>query len=207
VDSSSASGKITASRVKRVVNGTPRGWASFAAELMHEQSREYVHRELHVPSIENGKIYEPVAIANAQIILGEEFEPVGFQPHPEFDWIGCSSDFLARDRVYNGEVKCPTTLEKHMAIRNTGQIPTEWWPQVQLQMVCHDVFTTLFISYWSDKSKYMPPEMRTAIVEVKRDNRYCDEMMNRCHEFRRYMLGSANVVTRGYNPDSLPNLF
>jgi hypothetical protein len=132
---------------------------------------------------------------------------VGFITHPEHDWIGCSSDFLARDRTVNGEAKCPITFAKHMEVRNTLQLPKEYWPQVQLQMCCHDIRTTLFISYWADKAKYLPPEMRTVVIEVARDDRYCDEMIRRCQEFRRFMLGAANTVTRSYNPDSLPQLF
>jgi hypothetical protein len=189
------------------VQGTPRGWATFAGELIHEASDEYVHQELHVASVENGKLYEPVAIANAQMLLGEEFEPIGFITHPEYDWLGCSSDFLCRDRTVNGEVKCPITFAKHMEVRNTRQLPKEYWPQVQLQMACWDVRTTIFVSYWSDKSKHLPPEMRTVPIEVSRDDRYCDHMIERCKEFRKFMLGTTEIVTRSYNPDTLPQLF
>lgn len=199
-------GKITASRVHRIVNGTARGWASLAAELLNEMSPDYQMQHVYAPSLENGKLYEPVAIANAQLILGEEFNPVGFETHPEYDFIGCSSDFLAREGTYNGEVKCPLTIEKHLMVRMNGQMPKEHYPQVQLQMAVHDVRDTIFISYYSG-NKRLVPEMLTGITEVRRDDRYIDNMIARCLEFRRYLLGMRAEDPSPLVASNIPPLF
>ncbi len=197
-------GKITASRVARIVNGTVRGWATLAAELAFETTPAYIHEEFYSKYTEHGKEYEPVAIANAQLMLGEEFEPVGFAVHPKYDFIGCSSDFLARDGTYNGEVKCPLLLEKHMLAWSQKQMPKEYYPQVQLQMAVHGVHHTLFISHYAGNKK-LHPDMQTAIVEVGRDERYIEEMIKRCIEFRDYMTGQRPVTSR--NNSVLPQLF
>lgn len=198
-------GKLSASRIHRVISGTPRGWATLAAELAYEESAEFEQVEISTPSIDNGKIYEPVAIANAELELGEEFEPVGFVTHPEYEFLGCSSDFLARGRTYNGEVKCPLLLEKHMMVQQFRQLPKEYYPQVQCQMAVHDIRTTLFISYYSGNKK-LPTSMRTAIIEVDRDDQYIEEMYRRCITFQQYRNG-LQEITPVRRLTELPKLF
>jgi putative phage-type endonuclease len=197
-------GKITGSRVARVVNGTPRGWQTFAADLEAETMPDFQFDRFLSQAVELGKEYEPVAIANAELTLAEDFAPVGFVTHPEFDYIGASSDFLAYDGMVNGEVKCPSTLDKHMAVKLNQQMPREYFPQVQLQMAVHNVLQTLFISYYVGP-KALPMETRLALVHVQRDDRYIREMLERCHEFQRYRTGKRLMTSR--EPETLPSLF
>jgi hypothetical protein len=69
----------------------------------------------------------------------------------------------------------------------------------------HDLRTTLFISYYSGLKK-IPREMRIAMCDVARDDRYIDNMYKRCEEFRKYQQGLQDFApVRVERP--LPQLF
>ncbi len=188
-------GKITSSRARTIINGTVRGWHSLAIELRAELlSPEPIIRDIHTHAIDHGVEYEPAAIADAELILGERFKPVGFVQHKQYDFIGCSSDFLARRRKWNGEVKCPQ-LAEHMRTYMSRQLPPQYVPQVQFQMMVHDVKWTLFISHHPNPAHW---KMKTVILEIPRDDAYCERMLARCLEFKRFLdapeLGRAPVI-------------
>lgn len=178
-------GKITSSRVARVVNGTrDRGWKTLAAELAAEMTMDEMPEWRGTASMERGEDLEPATLANVALDCG--FRPilVGFKQHPTIPYLGASSDFLVRigrsKRFINGEGKAPEKLERHMRIVMNRQLPEEYRPQVQLQMEVHRADLTYFISYHPDAPEW---RMRSVKIEVARDQRYIDYMLARCAAF------------------------
>lgn len=203
-------GKLTSSRMKTIVHGGPRGWTTLIRKLQAElASDDILEPDLeHVPAIAHGRKYEPIARANVEVNLGLDVTLVGFVTHPIYDYIGCSSDFIvwAPDpapgrALRNGEIKCPLSLERHLAVYQTGRMPDEHRPQVQCQMFVHDVDVTLFTSYHPDAPHW---RMRAVTLEVERDEAYIEHMVKRCEQFMQAFRGEATVYNK---PISIPSLF
>ena len=120
-------GKITGSRVNRVVNGTLAGWQTLAQELCNEElMTEPPPEPPRTPGArDHGHEYEEAAIADAHMRLGFDYEQVGFKAHPDIPYLGVSSDFRVtawhgapaelrgHAKPINGEVKCPFNMHVH----------------------------------------------------------------------------------------------
>lgn len=189
--------------MQTIVHGGPRAWTTLIKKLQQElASDEPIEPDLDfVPAIAHGRKYEPVALAEASLLLSTDLELVGFVDHPTINYMGCSSDALAYERTLNLEVKCFTKLEKHMLVYQTGKMPDVHRAQVNCQMCVHDCDRTIFISYHPDAPHW---KMRTALVEVPLNTSYRDLMIERCDQFMRAFRGEAPVVTRAI---SIPELF
>jgi hypothetical protein len=196
-------GKLTSSRMKTVVHGGPRAWTTLIGKLQAELASDTpIEPDLdYIPSIAHGRRYEPIALAEAELAVGTEFEQVGFIAHPTLPYLGCSSDALAWARSVNVECKCYVDLRKHLAVLQTGQMPDEHRAQVQSQMCVHAADQTLFISYHPDAPHW---RQRTVIVEVPVNRSYRDLMLERCDQFMAAFRGERSVVTRAI---SVPELF
>lgn len=139
-------------------------------------------------AMERGEEMEPATLANAALNYG--FRPilVGFKQHPTIPYLGASSDFLvrlgrSRTKFINGEGKAFATLERHMAVVMNRQLPKEYKPQVQLQMAVHGADLTYFIAHHPEAPDW---RMRTVKIEVERDQRYIDYMLEQCAAFMRF---------------------
>lgn len=182
-------GKITGSKVRRVLTGTPeRGWKSLAADLTEEMRHETMPEGLSTYAMDRGELIEPQTLANAALDYGFKVIPVGFKQHPTIEYLGCSSDFLVRigrskKRVINGEAKSPLVLARHMRVVMNRQLPEEYKPQVQLEMECHGADVTYFISHHPDAPHW---RQRTVKIEVPREQSYIDYMLRQCKNFWRF---------------------
>lgn len=178
-------GKLSSSRMDTIMNGGTRGWASLAKKLRAEEMVEEPQLiDLdHVRAIQHGRHFEPIARAEAEVALEEEFELVGFQTHAQNPWLGCSSDALTAGRKQNVEIKCPLNLERHLRIYQTRRVPDEHQPQVQCQMAVWELGETLFVSYHPDAPHW---SMRCCIVVLPRDELYIAKMMRRVDAFREF---------------------
>lgn len=188
-------GHITSSRMKTIVHGGPRAWTTLINLLQREMTSDApIEPDLdHVPAIAHGRQYEPIARVNAELMLDEEIELVGFVEHPQLEWLGCSSDGLLLKRTVNAEIKCPKNLEKHIQVYQTRQMPDEHRPQVECQMCVHDVDETLFISYHPNAAHW---KLRTVIVEVRSDRAYREMMLEKCEQFLKAFRGETPVQPR-----------
>lgn len=196
-------GKLTSSRMKTIVHGTPKGWATLIKKLRAElASPEVLEPDLdHVPAIAHGRKYEPVALAEAALQLDTEFELVGFAMHPLRDYIGCSSDALGWNRTVNVEIKCPLNLDVHNLVYQTRQMPHAHKAQVTCQMFVHNCDQTLFVSYHPDALHW---RFKCVTVEVALDTSYRDLMLERCDQFMQVFNGEEPQVKRHIG---VPQLF
>lgn len=180
-------GKLTASRMHRVINGTQKGWQTLMALLLKEinQPDQILEEEpMFIDDMEHGKEFEDIAIANVELDLDVEIVRVGYARDPEFPWMGASVDglILAEDGSVDAtvEVKCPTSLANHAYVWTNKKIPDKYIPQVQTQNMVYQAPRSLFVSYHSD----MPdPAARIAIVEVAPDKQYQQALLGRARKF------------------------
>src|SRR5688572_1215676 len=90
-------GRLSASRMHRVINGTMKGWQSLMAELREEiRNPEGVLSEepMYSEDAEHGREYEDAARAEAELLLDMDIVCVGYATHPKYDWLGASVDGL-----------------------------------------------------------------------------------------------------------------
>jgi hypothetical protein len=191
-------GHITSSRMYRVVRGTWRGWTSLMNELQTEvESDEPPPDQWNggppPAAIRWGHHWETPAIENFCLDHDVEVVRPPFAESLKIPYIGASSDFIAIegfDFRANGEVKCPVVLSRHSRVMMYGQVPDEHIPQIDCQMFVHDLDVTHFLSF----NPEMPdPASRLVRIDVPRDRRREQYMLERCHEF-------MEIFRRGERP-------
>lgn len=188
-------GKITSSRIHRVMNGTKQGWETLARELAHERTLDEMPEWRGTKAMQRGEQLEPSTLANAALDYGFTPVPVGYVEHPKYPYLGASSDFLVRlprkRKLINGEGKCPN-LRDHMAIVMNRQLPKKWFCQVQLQMEVHGLDLTYFISHNPDAPDW---SQRTIKLDVHRNEAYIAAMLARCAEFMRFFTFTDEPIS------------
>lgn len=197
-------GMLSSSRMHTIVHGGPRALVTLSKRLAAEMaSEEPIDPDLdHVPAIAWGRRFEPIALANAELHLETDFELVGFQRSPIYDYLGCSADALAYERQMTVEVKCPMKIEEHRRVYETRRLPDKHRAQVQCQMLVWDVARSLFISYHPDMPHY---KLRLVIVEVERDPAYQQVIVSKCEEFMAAFRGERMFQTPAHT--GIPKLF
>lgn len=192
-------GKITSSRIARVVNGRSKGWKTLASELAAELQMDTMPEWRGTRAMERGEDLEPSTLANAALDYGFRPVPCGFVQHPSIPYIGASSDFLVFEgrgknrRVINGEGKAPLILERHMAVVMNRQLPLAYKCQVQLQMEVHGAHLTYFISHHPGAPDW---RQRTVKIDVPRDQPYIDYMLERCAAFMRFYTFTDEPISK-----------
>lgn len=197
-------GMLSSSRMHTIVHGGPRALVTLSKKLEAEMaSDEPLVVDLdHVPAIAWGKRNEPIALANAELLLDTDFELVGFQRSTLYDYMGCSADALAYARAMTVEVKCPMNITEHRRVYETRRLPDKHRAQVQCQMLVWDVPKSLFISYHPDMPHW---KLRSVIVEVEADRAYQAVMVKKCEEFMAAFRGERMFQTPATT--GIPKLF
>lgn len=113
-----------------------------------------------------GELHEPTACMDYEAETGNLVKEVGFFPHPEMDWLGCSPDGL----VGNGliEIKCPFTQKIY------DGVPPQYMAQMQGQMEICD-------RDWCDFWVWTPDA--TGLIRVLRSDEYWEWMLPLLEEF------------------------
>lgn len=123
---------------------------------------------------------DPPKPPNAAMQRGNDLEPIardlfilktGIVVEPRVivnDWAMASLDGISHCGNYVVEIKCPG--EKDHAIALQGKIPEHYYPQLQHQMMVTDVMSMYYFSFDGNDG---------VIVEVKRDDKYIENMIDR----------------------------
>jgi hypothetical protein len=180
-------GKLSASRMHRVINGTMKGWQSLMAELREEirhPDAVLAEEPMYSEDTEHGKAYEDVARAEAELELGMDIVCVGYATHHQHQWLGASVDGLILNEdgsIYaTVEIKCFTNLTNHAYVWTNKRVLDKYIPQVQTQNLVYEAPRSLFVSYHDQ----MPdPKARVAIVEMPPDKPYQSALLARAHKF------------------------
>lgn len=165
-------GKITASRIKDLTAKPKTGKAlnttltELLAERLAGQKAEcFVNRAMQW-GIDN----EQNAIASYENITGAFVVGCGLIDHPTIPMSGASPDGLVGDDGLV-EIKCPETTT-HANTLLTGQVPSEYLPQMMWQMACTGRAWCDFVSY----DPRMPEHLQIKIIRVMRDDEVIGEL-------------------------------
>jgi putative phage-type endonuclease len=123
-----------------------------------------------------GNELEPEARAAYEIATDATVNQVAWIQHPTMAQVGCSPDGIIVGAPGMLEIKCPSSMAKHLdAIRNNGHVAEYWW-QLQGQ---------LFVSGmdWVDAVSYdprWPSGLDLVIARVERDEKAIAELEAAC---------------------------
>ena len=160
-------GKVTASRMADILAKTKSGYAAtrknYMAQLLIER--------LTPPPTEDtswkneamifGTVNEPVARLEYELETGNEVQEAFFEALD--DDIGASPDgYIGEDGLI--EIKVPNT-DTHLETLRTGKVPTQYFTQMQGQMLCTGREWCDFVSY----DPRLPVNAQLFIKRVPRD--------------------------------------
>lgn len=88
------------------------------------------------------------------------------------------------------EIKCPNKIDHEMA--QQSKVPNHYYPQVQHQMIVLDIKEMYYMSYYKEDN--------WTIFQVKRDDDYCEKLLDKEREFWQYLhtLESPPLCDRDY---------
>lgn len=162
-------GKITASQIATIMGLNPKKSPLMLYNQIQNGGEDQVNE-----SMERGTRLEPLARAWAEDYLSSAY-PEACMEHEEYPWLAASLDgWNECARVKLIEIKCPGAANHQQA--KLGVVPSQWYPQCQMQMYIADVDEMYFISYVSDDD--------VESVLLKKDDRFIKKMMEAVFEFR-----------------------
>lgn len=184
-------GKITASRMHDVMlprdrepfksgprkgqpKPPPKALTDYAYQLAAERLTGRPRKQIKAAALQWGQDVEPAAVAAYQAETGEIVTMCGFVQHPEYDFIGASPDFLVGDDG-GGEIKSPESSEVHLETLLCG-LPSEHIEQIQGGLWVTGRKWWDFVSFHPD----FPPNLRTYIQRVQRDDEYIARLESAC---------------------------
>lgn len=121
--------------------------------------------------MKRGRDLEPLALECFEQETGLTLFPVVVK-HDEIEWMASSLDGLTINRDVLVEIKCNGKTNHELALK--GKIPKHYRAQIQHQLCCTGLDYAFYFSFDGSKGK---------ILEVKRDQDFIDEMIEKEFEF------------------------
>jgi len=139
-----------------------------AGEVLTGKKTETYHNAVMQRGIE----MEAEARTLYELMFDVEVQRVGLIYPDEQRKYCCSPDGIVGD--YGIEIKCPL-IHTHVSYLIAGKIPGTYIPQVQGSMLVTGFKRWDFMSYY--------PGLKPLVVEVKRDDKYCDLLATALNSF------------------------
>ena len=160
-------GKITASRIAGLSAKPQKGKALNATmlEILAERLTGIKEQGFVNKAMQWGIDHEAQAITAYENETGAFVVSCGLIDHPTIAMSGASPDGLIADDGLI-EIKCPETTT-HLNTLITGQVPSEYLPQITWQMACTGRQWCDFVSF----DPRLPTDKRLTIIRVERDDK------------------------------------
>lgn len=134
--------------------------------IASERIQGYQEQGASSYSMEWGTTNEPIARENYELRTGEFVDEVGFVKHPDYQFVGVSSDGLVN--ADGGiEIKAPKCPDIHLRRFILG-VPEEYIPQIQGAMWVTGRAWWDFVSFDPNTN----PKFRLLIIRVERDEAF-----------------------------------
>mgnify|MGYP001187913080 FL=1 len=159
-------GCITASDLVDGISG-PKGRKTYIRKKAAERMNGKANPQFETWQMERGKKLEAEALHILETIKCIDIIDMPFTKHPKIAYFGASPDGIYEDRSALIEVKCPTTIERHMAVLEGEIEEKRYLIQMQAQLCVfrsEGYHTVDFVSYFPDMTE---PEQRIAIVPYR----------------------------------------
>lgn len=185
-------GKITASRIKdlsakpkdknKVLNAT-------LFDILQERLTGKPKQKKITCAMQWGIDHEPQAIIAYEHETWRSVQECGFIEHPTIPLSGASPDGLVGDDGLI-EIKCPETAT-HLNTLITGQVPSEYLPQITWQMACTGRSWCDFVSF----DPRLPENLQIKIIRVHRtdvDIDSLEKLVIECNNKLDEIIGQLN---------------
>ena len=159
-------GKITASRIGGINAKPQKGNAlnNTLTELLSERLTGLPKDTKTNADMQWGIDCEPLARQAYELATFQTVVETGLIDHPAIPMSGASPDGLVgKDGLI--EIKCPTS-PKHTNTLLTGQVPSEYMPQITWQLACTGRKWCDFVSY----DPRQPEHLKIKIIRVNRED-------------------------------------
>lgn len=160
-------GRLTASRFQIFMEGSVQAKNTELRRIWLERTTNEPTKGVSTPPMEWGKRNEPRAIARYSLKYDVEIKRVGFLKHRQYNFIGCSPDFLL-SRDGGGEVKCPYNESVHLSYLHHGMPFDYKWQVHGVMWVCELA--------WMDFISYDPRRLPPDDLMVQRIHREDDDI-------------------------------
>jgi putative phage-type endonuclease len=127
----------------------------------------------------HGTKYEQEACRKFAMEYNKTVFEHGLILHPEYKWLGASPDGLCHTGEMV-EIKCPVTREILREKDYPCGCPVQYYPQVQCQLQCADLYVCYFVQY---KPETAFQDMEFLVTKVYRDNSWWDKYFPMMKEF------------------------
>ncbi len=143
-------------------------------------------------AMRRGLELEPMIRREYELMTGINVHP-DVVVHPERDWMIASLDGINREKKVAVEIKNANEKDHQEAVE--GRVPKKYYPQIQHQFAC---LTDFSVHYFSHR------QGEFALVEVKRDEDYIQELYKKEEEFYECMMSltSPELVSGDYTERS-----
>jgi hypothetical protein len=200
-------GKITGSVMNTIMNGGMRAWCTLLdqkkRELEEPEAVMAEFKEINAPSLDWGNKYEPIAIANYELIYDVDVVvPEVSIIHPSIDFIASLPDFITDDVV--GETKSPYDQNVHAMTVLHGMGVDTYKAQIQCEIACTEKDGCHFLSF---DPRYPDPDKQLIVIEVERDEDYIEKMEEKCTEFWNYLQTDTRPECKIAGLNVIPELF
>lgn len=189
-------GRVTASNVGRIFAGPKtKAYQSYFQLMVDDLNGEDRWHE-DFPWFEHGKKYE----GDARLAYEWRYECSTwndcFLIHDEWDWLGCSPDFLIGPESAlegGGEIKCRKRLDTYLEAvsRTTGKwlgLTRDYYLQIQTAMLITGFEVWDYCNYYLDRKHHI---QKLHCREIPRNEAVIDEIIERAVAFRAAYLTAA----------------
>jgi putative phage-type endonuclease len=112
-----------------------------------------------------GKLYEKLAAALMEMVMGETLYTIGTSANNEFPHLRASCDRINKKGDRIAELKCP-------AYKPHSEIPEDYYVQMRMQLACSGANVCFFGSLWINRPGKMS---EFKVFEVEKDDNYWDD--------------------------------
>lgn len=192
----------TASRYKDVLT-KPKTKADQEAGILSQTAKSYAldiiaerltgeRKEFSTAATDWGNYNEPFAIDYYQEITGNSIMECGFVKHPSVA-TGASPDGLIG--LDGGiEIKCPYNTSIHLNNALSGEVPPEYYAQIQGQIWVCGLDWVDFVSF----DPRITGKARMSIVRVERDNKFILNLSNQIKNFNEKLNNMFETLTNEF---------
>jgi len=183
-------GTPSASNFSKILTPTGKPSAS-ARDYMYQLAGEILTGKkietYHNAVMQRGIEMEAEARTLYELMFDVEIQQVGLIYPDEQRKYCCSPDGIRSDEI-GFEVKCPL-IHTHVSYLIAGKIPGTYIPQVQGSMLVTGFKRWDFMSYY--------PGLKPLVVEVKRDDKYCDLLATALNSFNLELEKTVEKLKEG----------
>lgn len=197
-------GRLTASeRALVIAERSPALWNALLDTINVELSDDYQWTENTAPALEWGRTHESAAIANIELLHGEELTEPGLVFHPDFPFVAATPDAMGDGGNVSIQIKCPYNPRNHLQMLYEKSLRPIYYHQVQWEAWVTNAAVSKFYSY--DPRQPLATQLVELTIPVNAE--LLDKFRAGVQDFAAMLVEGRRLGTGTVSPMSIPTLF